>query len=315
MAEKSLGSRSTTAEVLAGVDLKGKNIVVTGANTGIGFEAARAMAAAGAEVILACRSIEKADEAVARIRQRHPDADAQGSALDLASVASIRQFCEQIPFETIDVLVCNAGLVPSRYQETEEGIESCVGVCHFGHFVLCKLLLHKLLQSNEARVVMVSSESHRSPARLDFDHFPLTEATFSSLKAYGQAKLCNVLFANELQRRYGAQGLNACSLHPGALITTDIGRYSGVLGMLVRLVSPFTKNPDQGAATTVYCAARATTEEIQGSYFSHCTKVGSSKEANNAEVASRLWALSEDFCGSHGVTDQADDSQRTSTPA
>jgi len=301
MSEKSLGSRSSTAEVLSGVDLTGKKIIVTGANTGIGFEAARAFAAAGAEVILACRNIEKAEEAVTRISKRHPDAQARGLALDLASVSSIRQFCSQMPFETIDVLVCNAGLVPTQYQETEEGLELCVGVCHFGHFVLCELLLDRILKSTDPRVVMVSSESHRSPAQLDFDRFPLSEDTFSSMKAYGQAKLCNVLFANELQRRYGAQGLHACSLHPGALITTDIGRYSGVLGLLVKLVSPFTKNPDQGAATTVYCAALATGDEIQGNYFSHCRKVSSSKEANNVEVARRLWALSETFCASHGV--------------
>ncbi len=300
-----LGSRSSTAEVLSGIDLTGKKIVVTGANTGIGFEAARAFAAAGAEVILACRNVEKSNEAVARITARHPGAKALGLAVDLASVASVKQFCSQMPFETIDVLVCNAGLVPTRYQETEEGIELCVGVCHFGHFVLCELLLDRILKSEDARVVMVSSESHRSPAQLDFDRFPLSEDTFSAMKAYGQAKLCNVLFANELQRRYGAQGLSACSLHPGALITTEIGRYSGVLGLLVRLVSPFTKNPDQGAATTVYCSARAAAEEIQGSYFSHCSKVGSSKEANNEAVAGRLWALSEAFCASHGVSTQA----------
>ena len=308
MSEKSLGSRSSTAEVLSGVDLTGRKIVVTGANTGIGFEAARAFAAAGADVVLACRDIKKAEEAVSRITQRHPNAHPRGLALDLASVSSIRRFCNQIPFETIDVLVCNAGLVPAQYQETQEGIELCVGVCHFGHFVLCELLLDKILASNDARVVMVSSESHRSPARLDFDRFPMNEGTFSALKAYGQAKLCNVLFANELQRRYGAEGLSACSLHPGALITTEIGRYSGVLGLLVKLISPFTKNPDQGAATTVYCAARAAAEEIRGNYFSHCRKTGSSKEANNAETARRLWALSEAFCASHSVTNRSSSS-------
>jgi WW domain-containing oxidoreductase len=132
----------------------------------------------------------------------------------------------------------------------------------------------------------------------------LSEETFSSLTAYGQAKLCNVLYANELQRRFGAQGFSACSLHPGALITTEIGRYSGVLGLLVSLVSPFTKNPDQGAATTVYCAARAAAEEVRGNYFSHCKRVDSSREANNAEVANRLWALSEAFCVSHGVANR-----------
>ncbi len=302
MSEKSLGSRSSTADVLSGVELTGKKMIVTGANTGIGFEAARAFAAAGADVVLACRSIDKARDAVAGIQARHPDARAQGLALDLASVASVKRFCDELPFETIDVLVCNAGLVPDRYQETEEGIELCVGVCHYGHFVLSRLLLDRLLKSGDARVVMVSSESHRSPAQLDFDRFPLSRNTFSTLTAYGQAKLCNVLFANELQRRHGAEGLSACSLHPGALITTEIGRYSGLLGLLVRLVSPFTKNPDQGAATTVYCAARAAPEEIQGSYFSHCAKVDSSRAANDPEVARRLWALSEEFCRAHGVS-------------
>ncbi len=301
MSELKLGSRSTTAEVLSGVDLTGKRIVVTGANTGIGYEAARAFAAAGAEVVLACRNGKKAEEAVARIIDRHPGALAQGLALDLSSVASIKRFCDQLSFEAIDVLVCNAGLVPADYQETEEGLELCVGVCHFGHFVLCRLLLDKILKSDDRRVVMVSSESHRSPAQLDFDRFPMNKDTFSSLKAYGQAKLCNVLFANELQRRYGAQGISACSLHPGALITTEIGRYSGVLGLLVKLISPFTKNPDQGAATTVYCAARADAGEIQSGYFSHCRKVGASKEANNPETARRLWALSEAFCESHDI--------------
>jgi WW domain-containing oxidoreductase len=304
MSERSLGSRSSTAEVLSGIDLTRKKIIVTGANTGIGFEDARAFAAAGADVVLACRNAEKANEAVARITERHPGSHPQGIALDLASVSSITRFCKELPFETIDVLVCNAGLVPARYQETEEGIELCVGVCHFGHFVLCELLLDKILRSNDARVVMVSSESHRSPAKLDFDRFPLSEETFSSLTAYGQAKLCNVLYANELQRRFGAQGFSACSLHPGALITTEIGRYSGVLGLLVSLVSPFTKNPDQGAATTVYCAARAAAEEVRGNYFSHCKRVDSSREANNAEVANRLWALSEAFCVSHGVANR-----------
>lgn len=312
MSKTILGSRSSTAEVLSGVDLSGRKIIVTGANTGIGFEAASAFAAAGADVVLACRDIKKAEEAVARITERHPDAHPQGLGLDLASVSSIRQFCNQIPFETVDVLVCNAGLMPAQYQETQEGIELCVGVCHFGHFALCQLLLDKILKSNDARVVMVSSESHRSPARLDFDRFPMSEDTFSALKAYGQAKLCNVLFANELQRRYGMQGLSACSLHPGALITTEIGRYSGVLGLLVKLLSPFTKNPDQGAATTVYCAARAAVEEIRGNYFSHCRKAGSSKEASNTETAKRLWAMSEAFCASHGVAGQRTSETRMS---
>lgn len=301
MSQRKFGSRSSTAEVLSGVNLTGKHMIVTGANTGIGYETARALAAAGAQVILACRNAEKGEHAVARLKSRHPDANATSMTLDLASVSSIERFCAQLPFDTIDVLVCNAGLVPSNYQETEEGIEQCVGVCHFGHFVLCKLLLDKILTADDPRIVMVSSESHRSPKRLDFDNFPLSKEKFAVFTAYGQAKLCNVLFANELQRRYGRHGLSACSLHPGALVTTDIGRNSGIFRLLMKLVSPFTKNPDQGASTTIYCAARASASDIQGRYFSHCRQVKASDEANDPAVAKRLWDLSDAFCEAHGV--------------
>lgn len=295
------GSRTRSDTVLEGKNLSGKNIIVTGANTGIGFEAARALAAAGANVILACRSEEKGLAALATIKMKHVKAKVEFQALDLSSVTSIKAFSENLNLEKIDVIIANAGVVPTKYQETAEGIEQCVGVCHFGHFTLCKLLLPKLLKSKDARVVMVSSESHRSPSKLNFDKFPLNKNNFAIFTAYGQAKLCNALFANELQRRYGEQGLSACSLHPGALITTDIGRNSGAFSVIMQLISPFTKNPNQGASTTVYCAAYADAEEIQGQYFSHCKKVKATKEANNPEVAKRLWELSEEFCTKHGV--------------
>lgn len=295
------GSRTSSDTVLAGKDLSGKNIIVTGANTGIGFETARALAAAGADVILACRSEDKGLAAVAAIKHKHAHAKVEFQALDLSSLASVKAFAERLGWEKIDIIIGNAGVIPSVYQETAEGIEQCVGVCHFGHFALCKLLLVKLLKSDDARVVMVSSESHRSPSRLDFSKFPLNESNFAVFTAYGQAKLCNVLFANELQRRYGAQGLSACSLHPGALITTDIGRNSAVFRVLMKLISPFTKNPDQGASTTVYCAAYASPKDIQGHYFSHCKRSEATQEANDPEVAQRLWELSEAFCAKHGV--------------
>ncbi|MCB1691643.1 MAG: SDR family oxidoreductase [Pseudomonadales bacterium] len=294
------GSRSTTAEVLSGVDLTGKRIIVTGANTGIGFETARALAGAGASVVLGCRDRQRGDDAAARISKVHPSASVENLELDLGSLASIGAFCESLSQGPIDVVICNAGIVPSRYQQTVDGIELCVGVCHFGHFALVTKLLERILESDDPRVVMVSSESHRSPKKLDFDRFPLTESSFSTLTAYGQAKLANVLFANELQRRYGPQGLSACSLHPGALITTEIGRYAGFLGLLIKLLSPFTKNPDQGASTTVYCAARAKADEIRGNYFSHCQRVAASEEARDPEVANRLWALSEAFFDRRG---------------
>jgi WW domain-containing oxidoreductase len=299
--QANFGSRTSSDTVLEGKDLSSKNIIITGANTGIGYEAAKALAAVGANVVLACRSDDKGLAAVANIKNAQPNAKVKYQSLDLSSVASIQSFCQTLPLDTIDIIICNAGVVPTGYQETAEGVEQCVGVCHFGHFALCKLLLPKVLKSTDPRIVMVSSESHRSPKTLNFDKFPLNKNNFKIFTAYGQAKLCNALFANELQRRYDDQGLSACSLHPGALITTDIGRNSGVFSVLMKLISPLTKNPNQGASTTVYCAAYARHEDIQGAYFSHCKKVRSSKEANDPNVASKLWDISETFCKEHGL--------------
>ncbi len=142
-------------------------------------------------------------------------------------------------------------------------------------------------------MVVVSSESHRSPKALDFGRFPLAEDQFSPMVAYGQAKLANVLFANELQRRFADQGVIACSLHPGTLITTEIGRDWWLARLAIAIASPFTKNPNQGAATTVLCAIHPDRDAIGGRYFSNCQSRPSSTEANDPTAASRLWELTE----------------------
>ena len=303
---KKLGARSTTNDVLQGKDLIGRTVVITGSNCGIGFEAAQALAGAGAKVIFACRNIEKGEEALRRCKALHPQSKLAFFPLDLASADSIKHFFSEVKDEAIDTLICNAGLVPTSYQETKEGLEMTVGVCHFGHFLLTQLLLPQLLKTKELnsdsskritpRVIMVSSESHRMPMKLNFNKFPLKKTdTFFPLMAYGQAKLCNALFANELQRRYQDKGLTACSLHPGALITTSFGRDSGFLSLVFKLVSPLTKSPNQGASTTVYCAAHERTDELAGKYFSHCKPIRSTKEANNPETARKLWEVSEEW--------------------
>lgn len=298
---KKLGARSTTNDVLQGKDLTGRTVVITGSNCGIGFETAQALAGAGAKVIFACRNVEKGEDALRRCQAFHPQSKLAFFPLDLASADSIKHFASEVKDEAIDTLICNAGLVPTSYQETKEGLEMTVGVCHFGHFLLTQLLLPQLLKAKELtgkapRVIMVSSESHRMPAKLNFNKFPLKKTdTFYPLMAYGQAKLSNALFANELQRRFSNQGLTACSLHPGALITTSFGRDSGFLSLFFKLVSPLTKNPNQGAATTVYCATHENTAELAGKYFSHCKLSRSTKEANNPETARKLWEVSEEW--------------------
>jgi WW domain-containing oxidoreductase len=297
---ENFGARTTADQVLAGKDLKDQTIIVTGANTGIGYETARSLAAAGARVIFACRNSSTGEAAVAKARALHPGCRVEFLNLDLASRSNIENFCASLDAEKVDVLICNAGLAPTQYRETEDGIESTVGICHFGHFLLTRILMPRLLAADSPRVVMVSSESHRTPAKLEFERFPLNRDNFKFMTAYGQAKLCNVLFANELQRRYGPQNLNACSLHPGTLITTEIGRGSVLMSILMKLVSPLTKTPNQGASTSVFCATHEPAEDLQSRYFSHCKEVGSSTEAKDPVVAGKLWALSEAWC------DQAD---------
>ena len=309
-ATRRFGGRTTADEVVAGLDLGDRTMIVTGANTGIGYDTARALAAAGARVILACRNPETGAAAAQRIRTAHPGARAEFAPLDLASLASVRAFCDALDAPVIDTLICNAGLASLRWDTTEDGFERTVGVCHIGHFLLTQLLLPRLLAASAPRVVMVSSESHRSPRRLNFDRLPLNEDNFSGLVAYGQAKLCNLLMAKALQRRYGDQGLTACALHPGTLVSTDIGRNSGAVALLMKLVSPFTKSCNQGAATTVFAAVHEPASEIAGCYLSDCRVATSTAESDDPDVAARLWALSEQWVGASGPGQSAESAAR-----
>jgi len=293
--EPKFGSRSSAYDVVAGRDLSGQTIVVTGANTGIGEWTARALASAGARVIFACRQPASGEAAVARTREAHSGCKAESAELDLASFASITRFAQHLNADRIDALICNAGLLQMTWAETEEGFERMVGVCHIGHFLLARLLMPRMLGSASPWIVMVSSLSHRTPAKLDFDRLPMTRENFRGMTAYGQAKLCNVLMAKALQSRYGNRGLVACALHPGTLVTTDIGRSSMLFGALMKLVSPFTKSPVQGAATSVYATVHEPASDLAGRYLQNCRVTPCSAEANDPAVAQRLWTVSEQW--------------------
>jgi WW domain-containing oxidoreductase len=301
--EPEFGSRTSAYDVVAGHDLSGRTIIVTGANTGIGDSTARTLASAGARVIYACRQTASGEAAVARAHTAHPGCEAELAELDLASFASIRRFAERLNAERIDVLICNAGLFLMTWAETEEGFERTLGVCHIGHFLLARWLMPRLLASAAPRIVMLSSVAHGSPVKLDFDHLPMSRANFRGMVAYGQAKLCNVLMAKELQSRYGSRGLTACALHPGTLVTTDIGRYSKIAATLIKLVSPFTKNPLQGAATTIYAVVHEPASDLAGQYLQDCRVAQCSTEANDPSVARRLWMVSERWVAPAGAAD------------
>lgn len=288
-----LGAKTSADEVLEGVDLGGRTAIVTGANTGIGFETARALAAAGARVVMACRNAQTAEAAAQRIHARHAKAEVAVASLDLASFASVRAFAAGFGEPEIDILVANAGVLNATYKQSDGGVEHTVGVCHVGHHLLVRELLPKLLAAKAGRVVVVSSDAHYRAESLDEGAFPQRAGSYSQTQAYAQAKLCNVLFANELHRRHTEQGLSACSLHPGNLVTTEIGRDSALTRFAMKLVSPFTKTPAQGAATSIVCAVHPDPGAVGGKYFSHCQPKGMSKLAQDADAAARLWEQTE----------------------
>ena len=291
------GALTTADEAVADRDLSGQLMIVTGANSGIGFHTARALASAGARVVFACRDSAAGAAAVERTLAAHPGVLAEVSLLDLGSRQSISDFAQRIDADSVDTLICNAGLFGGPYQEVDGALERTVGVSHVGHFLLVRALLPELLAQGGGRVVMVASESHRTPSKLDFDRLPLTAAQYSGFVAYGQAKLCNVLFASELQRRYGGEGLTACSLHPGSMIPTNIARSSSLAGFVMKLISPFTKDLNTGAATSIVCATHPHLEEISGRYFSDCRPKLPSAEASDVAVAERLWKRTEEWVG------------------
>ena len=198
----------------------------------------------------------------------------------------------------VDVLVLNAGITVATYTETAEGFEATVGVCHIGHALLSRLLFSRLLASSAPRVIVVASDSHRFSGRPDLAALPASRATFDAAllgqASYGYAKLFNVLFAAALHRRYGAR-LCACSLHPGSLMRTQIGRGSALISALLWLVSPFTKSAQQGAATTCVGVVHEPALDIAGQYLTDCAPVEPSKLAADRDLADALCMKTEEW--------------------
>ena len=205
--------------------LDGKTAIVTGANSGIGKETAIDLAKRGARVIVACRDVKKGSDAVRDIKEASKSEEVVLKKLDLASLASVRQFSEEILQEEshIDLLINNAGIVVESYHLTEDGFEMQFGTNHLGHFLLTNLLLDRIKESAPSRVVTVSSNANFYGS-LDFDDMMWANCNYKSFRAYARSKLANVMFSRELAKRLEGTGVSTYSLHPGA-IRTNITRY------------------------------------------------------------------------------------------
>uniref|UniRef100_A0A8C3P317 WW domain-containing oxidoreductase n=1 Tax=Cyanoderma ruficeps TaxID=181631 RepID=A0A8C3P317_9PASS len=259
---------TTAMEILQGRDLSGKVVIITGANSGIGFETAKSLALHGACVILACRSLARGNDAVQRILGEWHKAKVEAMTLDLASLQSVQHFAEAFKSKNLPlhILICNAGMFGAPWSLTEDGLESTFQVNHLGHFYLVQLLEDVLRQSSPARVVMVSSESHRfseikdSSGKLDFSLLSPSKKEYWAMLAYNRSKLCNILFSNELNRRLSPHGVTSNSVHPGNMIYSSIHQNWWVYTLLFTLARPFTKsmgNLSRSGAFVGLCFERA----------------------------------------------------------
>ena len=290
-------------------DLTGKVVAVTGASSGIGFEAAKEFARKGAETILACRSPERGQRAVDAIRAEVPGARADLMLLDLASLTSIERFAIAFSerYSRLDMLANNAGVMGGPYAQTEDGFERQVGTNHLGHFALTGRLLDVLLATPEARVVNVSSLAHRR-GQIDLDDLLYEKGGYGGWTAYFRTKLLNLLFTYELQRRLERAGAEAHSLaaHPG-FTATHLGddlanRWK--FEWWYRLFNVLVQGPAMGALPTLRAATDP--EAKGGQYFGpgglfeergRPVVVTSSEASHNEADARRLWAISEDLTG------------------
>ncbi|XP_060110411.1 WW domain-containing oxidoreductase [Heteronotia binoei] len=300
-AKQKYDGNTTAMEVLQGRDMSGKVIIITGANAGIGFETAKSLALHGAHVILACRNMVKANEAVKSILEEWHKAKVEAMTLDLASLRSVREFAEAYKSKNIPihVLICNAGIFGAYWELTEDGLESVFQANHLGHFYLIQLLKDVLCRSAPARVVVLSSEGHRfteifdNSGKLDFNQLSPPKKDFWPMLAYNRAKLCGLLLSSELNRRLSPHGVTSNAVHPGNLIYTSLHRSYWGYTLLFALFRPFTKSLQQGAATSVYCACAPELEGLGGMYFNNCCRCSPSAEAENETTAKALWELSE----------------------
>jgi NAD(P)-dependent dehydrogenase (short-subunit alcohol dehydrogenase family) len=311
---RSFGPESTTDDVLDGIDLTGRRVLVTGASAGLGVETTRALAAHGAAVTMAVRDLGKGATAMEEVRAAVPDAELDLRQLDLADLESIRTFAHGFVEDhpTLDVLIGNAGVMACPQGTTADGFELQFGTNHLGHFLLIKLLTPSLVAAGGARVVLLSSAGHRF-SDVDLDDPGFERSEYDPWVAYGRAKTANVLCAVGLDRRLRDQGVRAFAVHPGG-IQTELGRHltretrQTMLDRLSASPTAFSwKTIPQGAATTVYAATAPELDGEGGVYLEDChlaevvedpdATAGVRPYALDPDRADALWALSEELVG------------------
>ena len=293
----------TTADI---PDQTGRVAVITGANTGLGYETASALAARGAHVVLAVRNLDKGKDAATLISKRSPGASVALQELDLTSLDSVRAAAEQLraDHDRIDLLINNAGVMYPPKSTTADGFELQFGTNHLGHFAFTGLLLDRLLPVAGSRVVTVSSIGHRIRADIHFDDLQW-ERRYNRVEAYGQSKLANLMFTYDLQRRLASHGTTiATAAHPGGSNTDLMRHLPGWAATVYPLIAPIFQGADMGALPTL----RAATDPgaLGGQYYGpdgifeqggYPKVVKSSRKSHDVDKQRRLWTVSEELTG------------------
>lgn len=292
---------------MAKQEVKNKNIIITGANSGIGYEAANVLAKQGADVVLAVRNEEKGREAAQHIEREHKEAKVSVMKLDLADLASVKKFADSYKerFGGLDILINNAGVMIPPYQKTKDGFELQFGGNHLGHFALTGHLLPLLKATPSARVVTLSSIAHRG-ASIHFDNLDGSKG-YKAMKFYGQSKLANLLFAKEFDNRLKRAGINAISVacHPGISATNlfKIGgeRMQPALSFVLRR---FFQAPEMGVLPTPYAATEETLKggeyigpDGRGNRKGHPAIEMPAKGVYDEKTMKKLWDVSEELTG------------------
>lgn len=283
-------------------DQSGRMAIVTGANSGIGFETARVLADKGATVIMACRNLGKANPKADEIRAGHPKGTVDVMELDLSDLESVKRFTDafRARHARLDLLINNAGIMVPPYGKTVQGFETQIGVNHLGHFALTGQLLDLVLGTPGSRIVTVSSVAHYF-GKIDFADLNW-ENGYKAQAAYSQSKLANLLFTYELQRRLEAAGKGtlAVAAHPG-WTETNLQEHASAVKFLNRF---FAQEPEMGALPTLYAATESNVKGAE--YYGPCgllemngppKRVGSNRRSRDKGVAKRLWEVSEDLTG------------------
>ena len=281
----------------ADASMIGKTCLVTGANSGIGLEIARGLAARGARVLMVARDADRGEAARVEVAESTGNDSVELLLCDLSSQRQVRELAAEVLDRCgeLHLLVNNAGLTLGERTLTEDGIETTFAVNHLAPFLLTDLLRERLVASAPARVVTVASDAHRG-SKIDFDD-PSGERKFSAWGAYGQSKLANILFTTELAQRLEGTGVTATCLHPG-VVRTGFGRQGpAFIRFFLKIGGLFLLTPERGADTAVWLASSSEVDGASGGYYEKRRIATSSRAARDPESAKRLWRLSERLTG------------------